>query len=118
MLLIIVKHKLKAKTMKEHNFSPEQSEDILNAVYNLIDWYGSVTPYLKHLNDQFIDQLDSLVDGEENKEGEREILIPGEGLLELSFRHKMLSDFFFKVDEIIDSGHSLKSKLLNFTPKS
>jgi hypothetical protein len=102
--------------MKEHNFTPEQSELILNAVYNLVDWYGSVTPYLKHLNDQFIDQLDSLVD--EEYKGEREILITGEGLLDLSFHHRMLSDFFFRVDEIIEPKSTLKVKLLKPDPKS
>jgi hypothetical protein len=104
--------------MKEHNFTPEQSEDILNAVYNLIDWDDSVTPYLKYLNDQFIDQLDSLVDSDENNEGEREILITGKGFLDLSFRHRMLSDFFFRIDEIIESKTTLNSKLTNPDPKS
>ena len=87
----------KLKAMKEHNFTPEQSEQILNAVHELQSWDGNFVCYMKYLNDLFTNRIDDSIIEDE---GKKEINITPNYLAEISFKHRQLSDFFFDVEGV------------------
>lgn len=60
--------------MKTHTFTPEQSEQILNAVSSLKEWDGHFIVYLQYLNDLFTDRLDNSII--EDGGGKRNITYP------------------------------------------
>lgn len=85
--------------MKTHNFTPKQSEKILNLVDVLLSRDDHFYPFAKHVNELFTDKIGST--GETNNPTVEVIVLTPGYISELTSFNMFLSDFFFSLEDIL-----------------
>ena len=94
--------------MKKHEFTPEQSENILNVVSDFLSCEGSAYALARHLNEmQNKILLNSIVEVEDPGKGEDEEIIniaPGYmGLV--VYRNMLLNDLLFGIEDAVHAEY-------------
>jgi len=102
--------------MKKHNFTPIQSECILNAISKLIESNFNAYSFAWSINDTL--SLALLGSVESLSSGKREIGLSADSFERIVSTNQCLSDFFFEVGEILDPDNALNAELLSLNKQS
>jgi len=86
--------------MKEHNFTPEQSEQILNAVHLAVSCKLNAYCFARFVNETTIDKIQASMEREGN-DTPTDINITPDHLDEVLFNTRLVSDLFFKIGDAI-----------------
>ncbi len=90
--------------MKEHNFTPEQSEMILNAVNETANWYGNTYVLAKNLHNLCTQYIQSNIEEEETAQETEETVLHLTPLhvSDTLFTTEMITNLLYKIQEALE----------------